>query len=147
MKKRSMASQDWILAMMAASEGDQWTPVQIQKALFLVSENVPGAKEGRPFNFIPHHYGPFDVKIFMSIEEMEKEGLAYISRGFPLRKYGLPRKGGERGRQLLENMDEKSADYIRKVSDFVHRLSFIELLRSIYKHYPEMAVNSVFRNR
>ena len=144
---QGMNKSDWILAAMAAAEGDPWSPVQIQKALFLVSENIPEVKDKELFHFKPYHYGPFDAAIFELIEMMEKDGLTDTSYAFPVRKFNLVRKGHKKGKKLLDQLDDRTADYIRRVADYVHRLSFNQLVRAIYKEYPEMAQNSVFSNR
>jgi hypothetical protein len=58
--RMTTSRQDWLLLALALRGGLPVTPVQIQKAMFLMSAE---AKQylGRGFYaFIPHNYGPFE---------------------------------------------------------------------------------------
>jgi hypothetical protein len=59
-----MTRSELILALLAAAEGRPYTPVQIQKAAFLVTRNLPQVMgEEQPFEFVPYDYGPFDADV------------------------------------------------------------------------------------
>lgn len=139
-----MEKKEWIIATMAASKEELWTPVQIQKALFLVAQNVPDAEEAGGFEFVAHHYGPFDVTIYHELEKLEMEGIAHIFPTPHPRRFGLSREGQRLGQVYLSQLDDSVAGYIRRVAEFVHKLSFGALVRAIYKAYPHMKENSVF---
>ena len=139
-----MRKSDWIAAMMAASEGDPWTPVQIQKSLFLLDREVEEVGEAKLFHFKAYHYGPFDGAIYELLEQFEEKG--WVNRFFtpPPRRYSLTRAGQRHGRLILKKLDEDIRQYIEEVSDYVHELSFRDLVQAIYREYPEMKENSVF---
>src|SRR5580692_8884957 len=53
------------LVVLSLAEGAPFTPVQIQKALFLASDKVPEAFElGSRYDFQPYDYGPFDRQVY-----------------------------------------------------------------------------------
>src|SRR5262249_33717803 len=69
------------LLMLSLAEGAPFTPAQIQKAMFLASDKVPGAFNHHSlYDFQPYDYGPFDWRVYSDIEELERQGLAQISQ-------------------------------------------------------------------
>jgi hypothetical protein len=138
---------DILLAVLAAANGQFYTPVQLQKALFLVADNLPSIFKGKCFEFVPHNYGPFDSGIYSEAEDLREKGLAVIERS-PYGRwkiYSSSRDGITRGNEILEAMPTDRRDYILKISEWVRGLSFSELVRSIYDAYPEMKANSIFQ--
>lgn len=141
-----MDKQSLLLAALSAGGSYQHTPVQIQKLVFLIERNVAGDLGGPSFEFKAYDYGPFDSSIYEILRELETRGLAVSSpttRGW--KKYQLTESGLAEGQGLLNGFPKRAADYVRSVSEFVRRLSFAELVSSVYKAYPEMKANSVFR--
>ena len=135
-----------LLAALAAGEGDEHSPVQVQKLIFLVEKNVASDLGGERFEFVPYDYGPFDSSLYGELQALELAGLASseaTSRGW--KKYRLTSEGQRRGDEVLTTIPQRAQDYLRDVSKFVRRLSFSELVSSVYKAYPEMKVNSVFK--
>ena len=61
------------------------------------------------------------------------------------KRYRLTAEGQVRGAAGLGALEEKSRDYIKTLVDFVRRVSFPELVAAIYKFYPDMKANSVFK--
>jgi hypothetical protein len=56
--------QQLLLAILAAAKGRSYSPVQIQKAVFLITRNLPGlVTEGEGIDFHPYDYGPFDSEV------------------------------------------------------------------------------------
>jgi hypothetical protein len=49
------------------------------------------------------------------------------------------------GLELAKELPQEATDYIKSAGEFVRRLSFNKLVSSIYKEYPEMRANSIFR--
>jgi hypothetical protein len=141
-----MTKQDLLLLSMAAARNCQLTPVQLQKLVFLIQENVGDQLGGKAFEFVPYDYGPFDASIYNEVERLARAGL--------LRSYATPKgwktheltdAGAEKGNELLHAADFAAADYARKAAEFVTRQSFAGLVAAIYKAYPSMRANSVFR--
>jgi hypothetical protein len=75
-----MNRRDVVLAMLTCAEGRPYTPVQIQKAIFLVCENLPKLVDRGPsFKFEPYDYGPFDSDVYAEAEILQAEGCAVIA--------------------------------------------------------------------
>ena len=141
-----MEKRKLVLASLAAGAVHKHTPVQIQKLLFILDQNVASDLGGPTFDFKPYDYGPFDSTVYDELRSLETEGLATSSttqRGW--KKYQLTPQGVVEGEAVLSELPLRASTYIRKVSSFVLSLSFADLVSSIYKAYPEMKVNSVFR--
>jgi len=143
-----MDKQDIILAAFAAAKRAVFTPVQVQKLLFLIDMKIPEQVGGPFFEFVPYDYGPFDKDVYQQLEELAKNELVEIlpCPGLSWNKYQLTVEGQERGEEVLSELAPEVADYLRSLSQFVRSLSFAELVSSIYRAYPDMRVNSVFRN-
>ena len=139
-----MTRQDVVLTAMAPSEGNPYSPVQIQKLLFLIDREA--GLDGSPhFNFEPYSYGPFDKGVYSVIENLSDSGLVSVSHNGWNRTFALTPKGQDRGQKILDNLSLETSGYVHAVSQFVRQLGFAELVSAIYKAYPEMKVNSVFR--
>jgi uncharacterized protein len=141
-----MDRDDIILAALAAGgEGATFLPVQVQKLFFLVDREASQLVGGPHFNFRPYDYGPFDRLVYDSLDLLSNHGLASVLSSGKYRTYCLTSAGYQRGKEQLERLPENAQTYIAKVSTWVRTLSFEQLVASIYKAYPDMKVNSVFR--
>jgi uncharacterized protein len=142
-----MDRQSLMLAALAASDGAIHSPVQVQKLFFLVDQQIPSHTGGPHFHFVPYDYGPFDVDVYNEIENLAQQELKLIEQHSPThwKTYRLTPKGQRRGEELAGSMNPAVAAYLRNVSEWVRSLSFTQLVSAIYKKYPEMQVNSVFR--
>jgi hypothetical protein len=68
----SMNRRDLVLAILAAAEGRAYTPVQIQKAVFVICDQLPHLIDDGPrFNFAPYDYGPFDGDVYTEIAMLQ----------------------------------------------------------------------------
>jgi hypothetical protein len=136
-----------LLAILAASNGRPYTPVQIQKAAFLVTRNLPQlVNEGPNFTFEPYDYGPFDQSVYADCEQLARNGSVEIisQDGVRWNRYAASDTGIELGTRLLESMPQRDSDYLKSVSSWVRSQSFVGLVKAIYNQYPEMKVNSIF---
>lgn len=143
-----MERKEIVLAAFAASNGAEHTPVQAQKLFFVIDREIPQLVGGPFFNFIAYDYGPFDSDVYNVLRQLEEDGDAetlYCSpSGF--RRYKLTVQGQLKGMGILQGLDKKASDYVMALSEWIRRLSFAELVSAIYKAYPEMKANSVFRS-
>lgn len=143
-----MTRSDMLLAIMAAADGHSYTPVQVQKAAFLITRNLPTlVNEGPPFNFVPYDYGPFDSAVYAEADRLQGQGLATVSQS-PYgrwKDYRCTQEGLASGRQVLHATNANQRRYIQDVSVWVRSLSFSALVKSIYDAYPEMRANSIFQ--
>lgn len=142
-----MDKQSLVLAVLSAGNGGEFSPVQVQKLFFLIDKNVPGYVNGPHFNFSPYDYGPFDKTVYAVLEELGVIGLVELCEvpGRRWRNYRLTQEGQQRGEGVLANLPEKVKSYIGELVKAVRTLSFEELVSAIYKSYPDMKVNSVFK--
>ena len=142
-----MDKKQIVLAALASADGYSFTPVKVQKLFFILDRQIPTAIGGPHFNFQPYDYGPFDKAVYDVLNELQNEGLVEIVYENPsnLRRYKLTPTGQEQGQGLLSSLPADSSDYIRRVSDFVKRQSFTGLVTAIYRAFPDMKINSIFR--
>ena len=144
-----MNRQQLVLGILASAGGKNLSPVQLQKAAFLVSVNAPVVISSGPgFDFVPYDYGPFDKDVYVEAEALRGIGLAQIqpSTNGRWNTYSATDMGVANGRQILEALPPNISDYIDNVVGWVRSQSFSNLVRSIYDAYPEMRANSVFQD-
>lgn len=142
-----MEKKEIVLAALAASDGAFHTPVQIQKLLFLIQNKIPHLPDSPYFNFIAYDYGPFDKEIYSVLGELNAEGDVEIVQNFSLRvsQYKLSCQGQAKGQEVIASLEPAAANYIRELSKFVRSLSFAELVSAIYREFPDMKANSIFK--
>ena len=119
-------------------------PVRIMKGMFLLE--MRGGLNAHSYNFEPYDYGPFSASIYRDLELLDVSGL--IQRiAIPGRNWSLVHMTDE-GRKLAASLEKKAKpeqlELISAVHDEVLDRSFADLLRYIYKEYPQYAVSSVF---
>lgn len=141
-----MNRRDLVLAVLGAAEGGAYSPAQLQKALFLVTQKLPDVvSDGASFSFAPYDYGPFDKGVYQAADQLAVRGLCGVTQSSSgYRKYAATDKGQGEAQQILTSLPENERNYIREVSRWVRSLSFPQLVKSIYKAYPEMRKNSIF---
>jgi len=142
-----LKARDWTLLTIAAGKSPL-EPVELQKALFLLSRNISKRTLGRDFyDFAPYDYGPFAKDIYDDARALQVANLVTISRepGSRFSIYVPTPEGKEAATKLREGLSNASVDYLDRVVAFVQSVSFTELVSAIYKAYPEMRKNSVFQ--
>jgi uncharacterized protein YwgA len=133
-----------LAALSAAGKGVQYEPVQVQKLFFLIDTEISNLVGGPHFDFQPYDYGPFDSAVYSELEALQARGLVAIEQGY-YRHYALTDGGYERGAKLLEAMNAGAREFLCAAAKWVRSLSFSELVSAIYKKYPPMRKNSIFR--
>lgn len=143
---RAIKREAFVLAAMVPAGKGLFSPVQIQKLLFLLDENVAKQTDKPHFNYQPYHYGPFDKNVYEVLEQLEKKGLVEVkvSGVNGRRTYGLTDVGHRAGSEAFRGIGGPFQEYIKEAVHFVRTLSFPQLVRAIYKAYPKMKKNSVF---
>ena len=140
-----MDAKSFVLAALAPAKGGEHSPVQVQKLIFILNEEIPGQFEGPHFNFEPYDYGPFDKGVYERLEALEKEGLVEIIHN-RWNSFKLTPDGQVKGDELLDSLNGATKQYLIDLSTFVRSLSFSGLVSAVYKAYPIMKVNSVFQS-
>lgn len=141
-----LSREELVLAALAPAPSHRHTPVQVQKLLFLIDERIGALVGGKKFTFQPYDYGPFDKGVYQVLEQLSSQGFVEIEgAGSRFRTFRLTEHGVTHAESAWGRLDPRATDFITKVSAFVRRLSFAELVSAIYREYPEMKANSVFR--
>lgn len=143
-----MKRADVLLAALAAPERKSFYPVHLQKTVFLIDNTLPKLFDQR-YSFEPYDYGPFDKDVYADADNLRAAGYVTIGPepGNWHRTYRVTSEGLQRGQQLLSQMSPDSAAMIRKIANLVTPLSFQNLVAGIYRAFPHMKVNSVFKER
>ena len=141
-----MEKRDFVILAVAASKKKLLSPVQLQKAMFLIGKGAESEVENGWYEFEPYHYGPFCLDIYEDAESLEKDGL--VMR-VPSRVGGwtdtlVTYSGVMRAQELRETLPSRTAKYIENVVAWIEPLPFQNLVKSIYEAYPEYRENSVF---
>jgi len=133
-----------LTALASAGQNATFTPVQVQKLLFLIDREIPRLVGGPHFNFQPYDFGPFDSAVYDVLDRLTMQGL--VSQGQArYRLYALSPVGYQHGVGLL-NGHPSAAPYIRQAAAWVRSLPFNQLVAAIYRAYPDMKANSIFRS-
>lgn len=142
-----MTKTELIIAVFGTKPNTQFSPVQIQKILFLIDQNV-GKELGGPFyNFIPYHYGPFDQNIYSELEELWINGnIEKIRHNYTRFHFRITENGLTKFNEIKQSIKPELLEYIIKVVDWATSLTFMQLVSAIYKAYPKMKENSIFKD-
>ena len=134
---------DLLLKIIKAAEGDPLTPAQLQKTAFLVGQECEDYVPESYYKFVPYDYGPFCVDIYRDAEMLAEQGLVAIDTN-PTGGWKEYRATYRSGSVDANSIPDKVADYIKTAVEWAMRLTFRELVSSIYHHYPEYRENSIF---
>jgi len=139
--------QSVVLAALAACPDASFAPVQIQKLFFLLDETIANQIGGKQFSFEPYDYGPFDKAVYQELDVLSHNGLVEIFQVTPGpggRRYKLTNAGQEVGTLALARIPVEAKSFMQEVSDWTRRLSFAQLVGSIYRAFPHMRERSIF---
>lgn len=143
----SMDRRSVVMAIVGSADGLTFSPVQLQKAVFLVSQNALHIFDASShFSFSPYDYGPYDKAVYEEASALADAGLVSIEKPSQsrYRQYAASAEGIERAKEIISRLDPGDADYLRRVAAWVRSLGFAALVKSIYEAYPDMKQNSVF---
>ena len=142
-----MSKEEMILAALSCSNGSSFSPVQIQKLLFLIDRRIGRDLGGPFFNFVPYHYGPFDKSIYLVLDRLVGKGLMdeLAPAGLRWNLYRPTSSGKAKGEQVLSSMRSKPRKDIADLARYVLQLSFDDLVSAVYKAYPDMEANSIYK--
>jgi uncharacterized protein len=125
-------------------------PIRIMKGMFLITKKIPAdwLPIGDRYEFVAYDYGPCSFEIYRDLDNFVKQGLVRTDEvpGESWKRFSVSPSGKAEVAKLEQTMRPEVCDYIRRVRQFVGRLSFQRLLKSIYAAFPEYARNSVFES-
>ncbi|MYD10277.1 MAG: hypothetical protein F4X02_09570 [Chloroflexi bacterium] len=139
-----MKRTDLLLKIIAAAEGEPLTPAQLQKVAFRLGMECSSYMPDDYYQFRKYDYGPFSAEIYRDAERLERDGKIRISinpKG-GWREYAATVRGYT---TELEDLPEEVSSFITENVNWARSLTFQQLVRAIYKDYPEFRENSVFQ--
>lgn len=137
----------WPGVVLSLSPDRKLTPIQIQKSLFLIGQNLQALIGPSFYTFEPHNYGPFSAEIYRDIDELCDEGFVTVRTvvGRDWNEYESTASGLEVASGIIRRIPAPAQEYISNIVNWTRRTPFNELLGAIYKAYPQFAVRSVFK--
>jgi DNA-binding PadR family transcriptional regulator len=138
--------QEWLLLALAHRNGEPMTPVQIQKAMFLMGMEAKQLVGPGFYKFVPYNYGPFDANVYHDLDMLAAKGLVTCdsSPGRTWKMYAVTPGGLAEAARAKKTASKIAVGYLEKVVVWVCSLSFPALVRAIYAKYPKFKANSVF---
>jgi len=142
-----MPQVDWLMMILASGEGRLGTaldPIRIQKALFYISRD-PSVPAAEKYSFEPYNYGPYSRAIYADLDALVEEGLLQTTPAPSgrWRLFSLTSTGFARFDEIRSEAPPAWLALAGSVRTLVTSLSFTELLRRVYRDFPEFAVNSI----
>jgi hypothetical protein len=135
---------DYLLLALAESADGSLTPVQIQKAMFLLKEEAGGDIGKNFYKFIPYNYGPFCSDIYQDLTVLESNGLVITDKSKKWPIFTITKNGLEKAKHDSSSLNKSVKKYMPILIGWIKGQTFSSLLQAVYKKYPNYAVNSVF---
>jgi uncharacterized protein YwgA len=131
---------------LGTQESEPLDDLRMQKGVFLLT--MRGNPEWRnTYSFVAYDWGPFSYDLAYEIKRLIGIGLLKLEP-FPGRKYmqyvTTPRGDRVVADDILPHVSNEDIMFIRNIRQYINSRSFAQLLREIYKAYPEYAINSRF---
>jgi hypothetical protein len=136
------------LLALGLAGGKPLSPVQLQKAVFLLQERLPddALSKAAQYTFVPHNYGPFCSAVYDDARRLSEGGLATVNAadngGY--QEYRASERAVERTKSITAKMSPEAVALAQSVVDWVRTQSFRSLVSAIYEEYPQYKVNSIF---
>lgn len=143
-----MNRRDWVLLALASASDHRLQPVQLQKSLFLASQKLDATQLGEFYRFEPYDYGPFSSLVYADADLLAQEGLVQVvpQPRVRWREYVATPDGLARASALEGEVAPAAIEYLGRAVKWTKDLSFAELIRAIYAHFPEFKAKSVFKD-
>lgn len=135
-----------LAGLSAAGENTTFSPVQMQKLFFIIDREISTLIGGARFNFEPYDYGPFDKAVYEVLEVLSSEGMVQINGLKKYNSYSLTPEGFGAGQRLLDSFSPETKRFIAETANWIKSLTFEQLVAAVYKKYPDMKVNSIFKS-
>ena len=143
MNRIEVSRSDVLLAIVAAAGDDGLDRLQLQKSVFLVGEEFGGKLPVDFYQFRPHFYGPFAQDVYMDIERLSDGPMVEVLTG---KGSGPSYRLGLDATTVLSGLPEYLESGVRQIVGWVMSMSFNELVRAIYRLYPDQRRNSVVQD-
>jgi hypothetical protein len=133
--------RDWILLALAHTPGGRLQPVQLQKALCVLGQQVPAStlQCEHFYDFSPSEYGPFSAAIDSDIEESAQSGVVLVSDDpWPARHLLLTPRGYDTARRLIDTQAPEAAQCLTKIVAWITSFGVRDLLRVDVATFPRI---------
>jgi hypothetical protein len=142
-----MTRTDWLLLALHFAEPKGLAPIQLQKALFLLGRELPKVVGCNFYNFEPYNYGPFDKAVFEDAKALAGDGFVTVVPATNTRpkEYRIAPLGTLRRNEVLDEAPARGVQYLQDVVRWIEDRPVQDLIRSIYRKYPEFKANSVLQ--
>jgi uncharacterized protein len=140
--------EDWVLLAVYFGHERGLSPVQLQKSLFLLGQEMQN-EVGNFYKFIPHNYGPFAREVYTDADVLAERALIAIEQdASSYARYLITAVGRDRVREnLVRDVSNRAQEYLGSVVEWAQKQTFSGLVKAIYAKYPEYRINSVFHRR
>lgn len=121
---------------------------KMQKLVFMAQRELEELGV-TPYKFNPHDYGPFSKGLYDDLDELVKNG--YVKQtdektagGNDRQCYKLTDKGERYIEKtlLLGGNAELRSDELEQLKQEYNEMPLLQLLKRVYRQYPDMATNS-----
>lgn len=143
MKKTTASNSEILLAIIAAADGKELSRVHLQKVAFLVSEEFKDRLSPDFYKFDKKDYGPFCIDIYDDTAMLEYWGRIRTKHGA---------QGNDESYVVANDvsfnrlqLDNDIKQYIKHTVNWVADMSFGQLVRTVYRLYPEYLERSTFK--
>ena len=145
-RKKPESREELLLAVLASAPERSMTPVQVQKAMFVLAQEVSAQLPTKFYAFEKYNYGPFCQALYNDLGILAAQDLVAIEQPLlsRVRIYRATDAGAAKGEACVRAWDNSLGEYVKAVSEWVTSLSFPDLVRAIYRKYPAYKVNSIF---
>lgn len=142
-----MEKRDWLLVYISllAEKGINFMdPIRIMKGLFLFKMSSK-EKIKEFYKFKPYLYGPCSFEIYSDLLRLQLEGkiAEYKAPSSNWNYYRVTDKGKRNANDILKKVSSELVELMKSIKQKLMDLSFLELLKEVYRKYPEYAQNSV----
>ncbi len=143
MKDQIDTIQGFILALLGLGDGREIRgDLHLQKELYLLSRQTDAL--ARACNFNPYLKGPYSEDVDAAVSDLKVLGLVEERRRGRLR---LTEEGRDLFEELMDEIPPDVQERLLESKDFFNDMSDDELLVFIYAVYPEMATESILKDR
>lgn len=147
-----MRPRDWLLILLALpidhdeDAAPTTDPIRIQKGLFLLAMEG-GIPQAERYVFIPYNYGACSFDIYGDLDWLVQEGmLERIQEPWDRwPKYRPTPAGLEQAKVVMQAAEAKTVSFLRGIRTRLARQGFTEMLREIYRKYPQYATSSLLK--
>jgi uncharacterized protein YwgA len=133
---------------------DEEAPIEgrtrLQKMVFRVQQEHPGAVDAGGFQFEPYDYGPYSPELAETISDLIEAGaLSETQRtledGERVKyEYELEANGRERVEGAIQERENELLQGVERVKQHYNQMALPDVLNEIYSEYPAYATESEY---